>query len=459
MKSEVVIVGGGPGGAAAAMFLLEQGIRPLIIDKELFPRYHIGESLTGAGGKVLRDLKLDAEMYRRRHPCKQGVKVYGRSSRGTWFVPVTGRDENWNLFEWDTWQVRRSDFDKMMLDEAIARGARFEQGRALAPIVSDEGAVRGVTVHMPDGKVQAIESEVLLDCSGQATWLANLRGVTGPKYLGAYDKQIAIFSQVAGALRDGGGERRDHPDNTVILYQQKYHWAWFIPLDEDIVSVGIVVPSAYFLEQKESKRDFFLRELREMHPELSRRIPEPVQLAEDVHVIPNYSYQVRRFSGEGFLCLGDSHRFLDPIFSFGVAVALQEAQLAAPRIRDYLNGAGRNGRNPFGGHQLSVEHGIDVLEDMIDCFWEHPLAFALFVHSRYTDLITDLFAGRIFERQPSPGVLAARKLLGREGVRERSYESEDEYSIPIGSLFHPERAAIWEADSDVESTEGWMGPR
>jgi hypothetical protein len=83
----------------------------------------------------------------------------------------------------------------------------------------------------------------------------------------------------------------------------------------------------------------------------------------------------------------------------------------------------------------------------------------LFVHSRYTDLITDLFAGRIFERQPSPGVLAARKLLGREGVRERSYASEDEYSIPIGSRYHPERAPIWDADSDVESTESWMGPR
>ena len=105
-------------------------------------------------------------MYRRKHPCKQGVKVYGQSVRGTWFVPVTGRDENWKLFDWDTWQVRRSDFDKMMLDEAVTRGASLMPGKAIAPVLDDKGAVCGVQVRMPDGKVQVIELELLLDCSG-----------------------------------------------------------------------------------------------------------------------------------------------------------------------------------------------------------------------------------------------------------------------------------------------------
>jgi FADH2-dependent halogenase len=91
MKTDVVIVGGGPGGAASAMFLAQEGIKPVIFEQETFPRYHIGESLTGAGGKVLRDLGLETEMYRRKHPIKQGVKVYGKSPRGSWFVPVTGR--------------------------------------------------------------------------------------------------------------------------------------------------------------------------------------------------------------------------------------------------------------------------------------------------------------------------------------------------------------------------------
>jgi len=81
MKRDVVIVGGGPGGAATAMFLLREGIKPLIIEAETFPRYHIGESLTGAGGKLLRELGLESEMYRRKHPTKQGVNVYGTAGK------------------------------------------------------------------------------------------------------------------------------------------------------------------------------------------------------------------------------------------------------------------------------------------------------------------------------------------------------------------------------------------
>jgi len=458
MKADVLIIGGGPAGSASAMFLMREGIKPLIVEATEFPRYHIGESLTGAGGKVLRDLGFEDEMYRRGFPKKQGVKVFGQSDRGTWFVPVTGRDENWNLFDWETWQVRRSEFDKMLLDEAVARGASLLAGKAMKPLLNN-GVVSGAEVRVTDGGVINIEADMVLDCSGQATWLANLNA-TGPKYLGAYDKQIAIFSQVSNAIRDNGNTRVTHRDNTLIFYQKKYHWAWFIPLDDEVVSVGVVIPAAYFLEKKESKRDFLLRELRELHPELSKRIPNP-QFTEDVHVIPNYSYQVRNFCGKGFMCIGDSHRFLDPIFSFGLTVALREAQFAAPVIRNYLELGDRNQTHPFSDLQLFFEEGIDILEDVLDCFWENPLVFSLFVHQRYTENMTDMFAGRIYrqEHQPSTALLAFRKLMGREGEREKSYTSDGLYSIPIGSRFHPERAQLWTANSEVASTEDWLGPR
>jgi 1H-pyrrole-2-carbonyl-[peptidyl-carrier protein] brominase len=462
MKRDVIIVGGGPGGAATAMFLVREGIKPLIVEAETFPRYHIGESLTGAGGRILRELGLDGEMYKRKHPIKQGVNVYGQSRQGSWWVPVTGRDDDWKLFPWDTWQVRRSDFDTMLLEEARARGAEFMSGKATRPLMNGDGAVKGVEVRTPDGKTLHIDSEVLIDCSGQATWLANLGGVTGPKYLGAYDKQIAIFSQVTGAIRNEGGSREKSQDNAIIFYQKKYHWAWFIPIDENVVSVGVVIPSAYFLDKKESRRDFLVRELHELHPELARRIPE-INLTEDVHVIPNYSYQVKKFTGKGYICIGDAHRFIDPIFSFGVTVAMREAQFAAPAIRAYLEGKDRDKRNPFADYQLWCEKGIDVLEDVLDCFWEHPLAFGMFVHVRYTEYMTDMFAGRIYghERQPSPALDAFRKMLGRAGEREKSYENMDDdiYSMPIGSRYHPERAPIWDANSPVETTEAWLGPR
>jgi len=441
------------------MFLAREGIKPVIVEAEKFPRYHIGESLTGGGGQVLRQLGLEEEMYRRKYPCKQGVKVYGQSKAGSWFVPVTGRDADWKLFPWDTWQVRRSDFDKMMLDEAVSRGATLIPGKALKPIVNNGGPVHGVQIRPIDSEnTMDIEADVLLDCSGQATWLANLGAVTGPKYLGSYDKQIAIFSQVVNTIRDQGTTRDQDKDNTLIFYASKFHWAWFIPLDEEVVSVGIVVPSAYFQGKKENLHDFYVRELRELHPELSRRIPE-IKLVESVHVIPNYSFQVKKFCGRGFICVGDAHRFVDPIFSFGMTMAMWEAQLAASHVKAYLNGKGRDDANPFADHQLYCEKGIDVLEDLIDCFWEKPLAFALLVYKKYTDFITDMFATRIYDHQPSPALDEFRKLLNREGLREKSYETEDLYSVPIGSRFHPERAAIWEANAAVETTEKWLGPR
>jgi flavin-dependent dehydrogenase len=451
MKTDVLIVGGGPSGATAAMFLIEQGIKPVIVEAESFPRYHIGESMTGAAGQVLRDLGLESEMIRRQYPVKCGVRVYGRSGATNWFVPVRGRDRNGQLFDLETWQVRRSDFDQMMLDTAVARGATLVHGRATHPILRD-GAVKGAQVCLRDGGELTIESEMLLDCSGQATWLANLRGVTGPKYVGSYDKQIAIFSQVRGAIRDQGTARDQRKDNTLIFYQQKYHWAWFIPIDNEVVSAGVVAPSAYFLDKRESRRDFLVRELHELHGELRRRLPS-IDLVEDVHVIPNYSYQVKDFCGNGFICIGDAHRFVDPIFSFGISAAVREAQFVAPLVRGWLEGKGRDRKNSFAGHQLFCEKGIDVLEDLVDTFWEHPFAFSVCVHDRHRDLLIDAFAGRIYEHenQPSLAINDFRRLLGRQGERERCYLSGDLFSIPIGSRYHPERAPIWEVNSTVST--------
>ncbi len=433
------------------MYLARHGIQSVIVERETFPRYHIGESMTGECGLVLRDLGFADRIREDRHPVKLGVKVFGTSGKNSWWVPVMGRDEDWNMFEQFTWQARRSVFDKMMLDEAVARGAVLVNGRAIRPLQGDDGSVRGVQVRMPDGQAMEIESEVLLDCSGQATFLASAGGVTGPKYVGSYDKQIAIFSQVTGAIRGDDSSRDNAKDNTLIFYKSKYHWAWFIPLDDEVVSVGVVIPGAYFQDKRESKRDFLVRELHELNPELKRRLPE-INLVEDVHVIPNYSYQVKRFCGKGFLCVGDAHRFIDPIFSFGLFVTVKEASFAAPVVKAYLDGAGRDQANPFAEYQLSCEKGIDLFEDLVDTFWEQPIAFAFSVHGRYRDSLIDVFSGRVYERQPSTAVMALRKLLKRE----RRYDNEDIYSMPIGSRFHPERAAIWEAESDFECTEEWM---
>jgi flavin-dependent dehydrogenase len=436
LKAPVVIVGGGPAGAASAMFLAALGVPSIIIEKEQFPRYHIGESMSGECGAMVRLLGLEEEMLKHEFPVKRGLTVYGTKGKNSWFVPVMGRDSDWKLFPQSTWQVRRQIFDKLMLDVAIARGAKLMRGEAMRPILGEDGAVRGVTVRDENGAILEIESELLLDCTGQATFLANA-GVTGPKYTGNYDKQIAIFSQVEGAIRGDGPNR----DDTLTFYQKKYHWSWFIPIDRELVSVGVVIPAAYFREKKETKAQFLARELQELNPEMARRIPE-VKFVEDTRSIPNYSYQVRNFCGRGFICVGDAHRFIDPIFSFGLYLSVKEAQHAAAAAKAYLEGKGRDAENPFAEHQLHFEKGIDILEDLMDTFWEYPLAFAQMLHRVHHDETLDLFAGRLYEKQPSDCVKAMRKLLKRT----RTYDGDD-YSIPIGSRYHPERASIWVADA------------
>lgn len=456
IKTDVVVIGGGPAGAASSLHLLKRGVTPLLIEREEFPRFHIGESMTGECGNLVRELGFEAEMIEQQHPVKHGVVVSGAKGNPHWWIPMMRRNSDLTADFNPTWQVRRATFDTMLLDAAKERGAELLAGKAKTAIVDDDGKVTGVEVETSDGKVLRVEADITLDCTGQATFLAN-RKVTGPKYLGTYDKQIAIFSHITGYERDPDtDDARTKSTNTHIYYTSKYHWAWGIPIDHEVQSVGIVVPAAYFRGKKESKQDFYERELRELNPGLAQRVVD-AELVEDVHVIPNYSFQVGKFAGPGFICVGDAHRFVDPIFSFGLFVALKESGMAVDAALDYLDGKGRDEESPFHDYMIDAEKGIDVLEDMIDTFWENPLAFAYMVHARYREPMIDVFSGRIYEGMLNNGrddaMVAFRKLLKRERV----YDDETLFSVPVGSRFHTDRAALWNSALDsVETTERWI---
>jgi flavin-dependent dehydrogenase len=410
MKTEVAIVGGGPGGTATAMYLALAGIPSTIIERAQFPRYHIGESLTGEAGNCLRALGLEAEMKSRGHPIKHGVWVYGPNGKNSFWVPVKGWSPQTGLFAATTWSMARSNFDQMLKDGASSHGVKWVDGEAVEPI-REGGAVRGVRVRRAGGAVEDIETKVLVDASGQNTFLYD-KGVIGPKSRGNYDKQVAIFSQVTGGIRDEG----DGAGNTHIFYQKKHHWAWFIPLDDEVSSVGVVVPTEYFRAKNESKDDFLMREARELNPDFTRRLAD-VKWVEETRGISNYSYHIKNFTGDGFLCVGDSHRFIDPVFSFGVFFSMKEGQFAGSAIKDYLAAGCPTGGNPFAEYQRMCEHGQDVVQDMIDAFWEEPFAFAFAAHKLYTDDIIDIFAGRVYKDTVSPGLQALRRTLAKSRMK------------------------------------------
>jgi flavin-dependent dehydrogenase len=409
-RADVAIVGGGPGGATAAMFLLKEGVRPLIIERDDFPRYHIGESMSGEVAGIIRELGLEDRMRAAGHPRKQGVNVYGPRGEGSFWVPVMRRTTD-GLEDAETWQVRRSDFDVMMLEEARARGVEVLRAEALEPLWTDDGRrMTGLRVRRRDGTLDEVRADVTLDASGQRTFFAH-RGVTSDKVPGRYDRQVAVFSQVANPVRDQGGpDRARHPDNTLIFYKAKVHWAWFIPLDDELVSVGVVAPNSYFASKKETKAAYLRRELAELNPELARRVTDAT-LVEEARAIPNYSYHCRTFGGPGWLCLGDAHRFIDPIFSFGLYVSMREAQLSAPVIADALN-RGPDRTDGFRTHQDRLEAGLELIQRLIDGFWESPLGFAHLAHGRRCrEDIIDLFAGRIYDNPTSEGIRQLQQLV------------------------------------------------
>jgi flavin-dependent dehydrogenase len=405
-KHDVIIVGGGPAGAASAMFLLQAGIKPVIVEKVQFPRYHIGEAMPGECAGLLRGLGLERRLLAEGYPIKNGGKVWGTGGKRSFFVEAAARTPDNRLRPTWAWQVRRSTFDKILLDAAIERGAELLPCEAVAPLVAGD-RVTGLRIRTPQGATEDLSSEVLIDASGMATFLCN-RGLTSPKERGLYDKQVAIFSQVPGAIC-----KSDEGDNnTLIFYRQKYHWAWLIPLNGGVTSIGVVAPSEYFKAQKLAQPDYLKLEMSTLNPELTKRVPDTT-FVDEVRGISNFSYHIRHFTGQGFLCVGDSHRFIDPIFAFGLYLAIKEAQFASQAIEKFLAGETRDAANPFADYELLVDRGQDLFQDMIDCFWNFPLPFLLFVHYKYHEDLVDFFAGRVYsdEAQKQPGIVAMRRLL------------------------------------------------
>ncbi len=417
-KHPVIIIGGGPAGAAAALYLLRKGIAPIIVERDVHPRFHVGESLTGATGLALRDLGLGPRLDAQNYPIKHGAVFYGPDGKNDFWVELVRRNENNKQVPNITWNVMRSTFDQILFDAAVERGAVWIKATAAAPIKKDD-AVVGLTIRTEDGATENLYCEVLVDCSGSATFLANHR-VTGRKAPGSSDKQIALFTQFANTIRDPGGDRRHAPGNTLLYYQAKHYWAWFIPVSEELTSVGVVFRTDYFKKAGLSKEEMMLRECRQMTPALSERLPD-LTPQEAIHAFPNFSYQVHNYTGKGFLCVGDAHRFIDPIFAYGVYFGVQESEFAADSIAQSLSGEIKTNGNPFADYERLCNEGNDVVEDVIGVLWEFPLAFQRIVTWRDSEAALDLLSGRIYGELGATNTarIAMRKLMAGKDVERR----------------------------------------
>lgn len=394
-RYDVIIVGAGPAGSSSAMLLAEHGLSVLVIERDEFPRYHIGESLTGTAGDFLTRHGFVEQMAALDFPSKPGVKVIGREAKNEFYVPAAR----------PTWQVRRAEFDDMLLKRAISTGAEHVRATAKTPIVEGERVV-GVCVALASepSSSREVRCSLLIDASGQGVFLSR-EDIAGPRRVAAFNRQIALYSQFTGVEAELG----ERANMTILFYRDTYHWSWMIPISSTVTSIGIVLPTSSYKLRGGTAEAAMQWGLAELNPELTRLTRAAVQI-EGMQVSRNYSYQVDPFVGPGWLCVGDSHCFTDPIFSFGVSIALIEAQRAAATVLDALVNPARE-TEFLADYARYCNAGQGRAGELIRYFWKFPAFFAYMTRSEMGQDLVWLLAGDLFSVDPLPASIEMKRSL------------------------------------------------
>lgn len=384
-QSDVVVIGGGPAGSTVSTLLAQQGIGVQLFEREKFPRFHIGESLIPETYWVLKRLNMLPKMQASRFVKKHSVQ----------FVNAVGR-ESAPFYFWDnkphecsqTWQVVRSEFDQMMLENAREHGVRaHEQIRVRDVIFADSRAV-GVRIQDKDGNVQEVRAKVIVDASGQSGLIQNTFK------LRVWDPVLnkgAIWTYWENAYRDQG---RDEGATMVIQTPNKKGWFWYIPLHDNRVSLGVVGPFEYLFKDRGSHEQTYQEEV-DQCPAVQKRLTEAKRVT-GYFATKDYSYRGTACSGDGWVAIGDAFGFLDPLYSSGVLLALRSGEYAADAIVEGLK-TGDLSAAQLGKWGPEFGEGVDRMRRLV-CEYYDGFSFGNFVrhnpHLRGT--ITDLLIGDLF---------------------------------------------------------------
>src|SRR3984893_15487899 len=324
---DVIVIGGGPAGSTVSTLIAQQGYRVELFERERFPRFHIGESLIPETYWVLKRLNMLPKMQHSHFVKKYSVQFVNASNR------LSGPSYFWDNKPHEcsqTWQVVRSEFDKMMLDNAREHGVQVHEGVRVVDVLFDGDGDRaaGVPIQLEGGLRRDVRSTVVGDASGQNGLLMNRFG------LRLWDPILnkgAVWTYWKGAHRDTG---RDEGATMVIQTVNKTGWFWYIPQHDDLVSVGVVAPFDYLFKGRNDREQTFREEV-DACPAVKARVAMATRAA-GCFATKDYTYRSTQVAGNGWVLVGDAFGFLDPLYSSGVLLALRSGEMAADTIVEGL---------------------------------------------------------------------------------------------------------------------------
>ncbi len=402
---DVIVAGGGPAGSTTASFLRKHGRTVLVLEKERFPRFHLGESLLPCGGEVWDELGVSEEM-KRRYILKPGARFIHSESglTQTYYFSDAIRPDHPFAYE-----VPRADFDDMLLRRSEALGAEVWEETTVRDVHFDDRGV-DVTARRADGSTEVLRGQVFVDATGRDTFLGTRFGLKVSDDL--VTTNLACFTHYENCTRQSGP---DEGNITVVLFDGG--WWWFIPFKGNVTSIGCTLQKHFTVSRKGLSAEQMFMAALEATPVMQELLRNATRIR-PVDTTGNWSYRCKQFYGDRFLLVGDSAAFIDPLFSTGVLMAVTCGKYAARAIHDALE-LGDCSAERFAGYQTQALQGADLFKGLVHEFYARslrPLLVRSAAHRATYSAITSALAGDVYRPAMWQG-------LFKEGFSERAVDS------------------------------------
>jgi flavin-dependent dehydrogenase len=382
---DVLVIGAGPAGTIAAAILHKNGLKVQIIEKMLFPRFQIGESLLPRCMEALDEAGFIEAVKAKHFQQKNGAKFVW----GDLLCDFSFEQQHTQGWTW-TWQVQRAEFDKTLADSCEERGipVHFET-EVTAVTIHDDGSST-TTVKRKDGSTETIKARFIVDGSGYGRVLPTLFGLNKPST--QYTRR-ALFCH----MQDPHRLEVTEPDRIIIIVHNLKTWIWVIPFSDGTTSVGYVGSPEFFEEYPGTPTEKFLAMLK-AEPSLAIRFRDPQMVWEEPRVLQGWSASSEKFYGKGFVLTGNVTEFLDPVFSSGVTLASVSSQVAANLVVRHLKGEEVDWENDY---MKYMETGVEVFRTFVDSWYDGTLFKIFFSHRRDQKLmnqICSVLAGYVWDK-------------------------------------------------------------